>query len=224
MRLPSARARRIALLVGASALLLSAGLTAAAPRPAPSSPQAQPASQAQRQRPRPPLVAQGLAVVPDVRTKLEFALMTPNALIHADYHQIDSRFGPNIRIDAVVVRVGNHPEVVRGLRVQVPEDTRGGDPEGSSYLDAEEIDGLIDALSAMVDLVRNWTAGDDRKLTSLSFTSLDSFRVEIREGARFQRGFIYTGLVDQKVTPFELADLPVLKQAFELAGATVRRK
>ncbi len=173
---------------------------------------------------RPVRIPQGLAVIPDVSTKLEFALTTPNALIHADYHNIDFRFGPNLRIDAVIVRVGADPDAVRGLRFQVLDDRRPGNPERSSYVDIEEIDGLVAALGSMVDLVRNWTVGDDRKMTALSFTSIDGLRVEIRESVRLQRGFLYTGLIDPVVTPFDLSDLTALKHAIDQAAAYLRRK
>ena len=173
---------------------------------------------------RPVRIPQGLAVVPDVSTKLEFALTTPNALIHADYHNIDFRFGPNLRIDAVIVRVGADPDAVRGLRFQVLDDRRPGNPERSSYVDIEEIDGLVAALGSMVDLVRSWTVGDDRKMTALSFTSIDGLRVEIRESVRLQRGFLFTGLIDPVVTPFELSDLTALKHAIDQAAAYLRRK
>ena len=171
-----------------------------------------------------PQVAQGLAVVPDVQTRVEFALTTPNALVHADFHNIDFRFGPPLRIDAVVVRVGTQPEIVRGLRLQVPDDRRAGNPERASYLDIEEIDALAKALESMVDLVRNWSPGDDRKLTALSFQSVDGFRVEIRESVRFQRGFLFSGLVDPVITPFELADLTALKGAIDSAVVLLRRR
>ena len=205
MRLPSARTITIATVIGTFS-----GLS-------------RPASVVAQQRPVPQLY-QGLAVVPDVRTKLEFALTTPNALIHADFHNIDFRFGPNVRIDAVIVRVGAGPDVVRGVRVQVNDERRPGNPERSSYLDVEEIDALANALNSMVDLVRNFSAGDDRKLTALSFQSVDGFRVEIREAARFQRGFLFTGLVDPVVTPFELLDLTALKGAIDQASAVLKRR
>jgi len=173
---------------------------------------------------RPPQVSPGLVVVPDVRTKLEFALTTPNALVVADFHRLDFRFGPNVRIDAVLVRVGPGQEPVRGLRLQVSDDQRAGNPERSSYLDVEEIGGLSEALMSMADLVRSWSAGDDRKMTTLSFTSVDGLRIEVRESARVQRGFLYTGIVDPVVTPFELSDLTALKQAFDEALAYLRRR
>lgn len=173
---------------------------------------------------RPPQVAPGLIVMPDVRTKLEFALTTPNALIVADFHQIDFRFGPSVRIDAVLVRVGPSQQLVRGLRLQVQDTQRAGNPERSSYIDAEEIEGFAHALGSMVDLVKTWSAGSEQKMTALSFQSIDGLRIEIRESLRFQRGFIFTGLIDPVVTPFELADLTALKQAIDQAATFLRGK
>lgn len=177
-----------------------------------------------RAQQRPPQVSPGLVVVPDVRTKLEFALTTPNALIVADFHQLEFRFGPNVRIDAVLVRIGAGQEPVRGLRLQVSDDRRAGNPERSSFLDIEEIGGLSEALVSMADLVRSWSAGDDRKMTTLSFTSVDGLRIEVRESARVQRAFLYTGIVDPVVTPFELSDLTALRQSFDQALAYLQRK
>lgn len=173
---------------------------------------------------RPLAIPEGYALVPDIRSELELALTTPNALIHADYHNIDFRFGPNLRIDAVVVRTGTRPDVIRGLRFQVPDDRRPGNPERSSYVDIEEIDGLVHALGEMEALVKSWTAGDDRKMTMLSYTTNDGMRVEIRESVRVQRGFIMTGIIDPVVTSFDLADLTSLKYAIDQAALYLRRK
>ena len=173
---------------------------------------------------RPIGIAEGYAIVPDVRSELELALRTPNALIHADYHNIDFRFGPNLRIDAVIVRVGSRAEPIRGLRFQVPDDRRPGNPERSSYVDIGEVDALVASLDQMVHLVRGWTVGDDRKMTMLSFTTMDGMRVEIRESARMQRGFIITGVIDPVITQFDLADLPSLKNAIDQAAESLKRK
>ena len=173
---------------------------------------------------RPVQVPAGMVVTPDVRTRLEFALTTPNQLIVADFHQIDFRFGPGVRIDAVLVRVGTSQEIVRGLRLQVTDTQRAGNPERSSYVDAEEIASLASALAGMVDLVKNWSAGSEQKMTALSYQSIDGLRIEIRESLRLQRGFIITGVVDPVVTPFELADLTSLKQAIDQAATFLRGK
>ena len=122
------------------------------------------------------------------------------------------------------MRVGPSQELVRGLRLQVQDTQRAGNPERSSYVDAEEIEGLAHALGSMVDLVKSWSAGSEQKMTALSFQSVDGLRIEIRESLRFQRGFIFTGLIDPVVTPFELPDLTALKQAVDQAATFLRGK
>ena len=123
-----------------------------------------------------------------------------------------------------MVTVGGPQNRVRGLRVQVTDDTRAGRPERSSYVDVEEIVGLSDALGTMTDLVRSWSGSQDRRLTELSFTSLGGFRVEVREMGRVQRAFMYTGVIEPVVTTFELADLTALKQAVDSALGLLNSK
>ena len=166
----------------------------------------------------------GFVVLPEIRTKLEAALASSNALLVADYHRVDFRFGPNVRIDAVVIAVGSPQNRVRGLRVQVTDSNRAGNPERSSYVDIEEIAGLSDALSAMSDLVRNWSGSQDRRTTELSFTSAGGFRVEVREMGRVQRAFMYTGVIEPVVTTFDLGDLTALKTAVDQALGILNSK
>ena len=181
----------------------------------------QPARMAAQQRlPQAP----GFMVLPEIRTKLEAALAAPNALLVVDYHRVDFRFGPNVRIDAAIVTVGGPQNRVRGLRVQVTDDTRAGRPERSSYVDFEEIAGLSEALTAMTDLVRSWAGSQDRRMTELSFTSVGGFRVEVREMGRVQRAFMYTGLIEPVVTGFDVNDLTALKQAVDQAVGILNSK
>jgi len=172
----------------------------------------------------PPQIGPGLVLVPDIRTRIEAALTTPNALVIADYHNIDFRFGPKVRIDAAIVRVGSGPDLIRGLRVQVPDNRPGPDPERSSYVDIEELGPLSESLNLMTDLVKNWTGVDDRRATTLTFTSAGGLRIEVREFGRVQRGLLFTGLIDPVVTSFDLADLTALKQAVDQAWALLKTK
>jgi len=166
----------------------------------------------------------GFAIVPDVRTRVEAALTTSTALVVADYHRIDFRFGPNVKIDTVTVRVGSAPDLVRGLRVQVPDEKRGPDYDRSSYVDFEEIGPLSESLTLMTDLVKQWTGIDDRRATTLTFTSAGGLRIEIREFGRVQRGLLFTGLVEPVVTTFDLADLTALRQAVDQAWTALRSR
>src|SRR5688572_28052806 len=44
-----------------------------------------------------------MVVEPIIPTRIENLLATPNLVLAADYYRIDMRFGPAIRIDAVIV-------------------------------------------------------------------------------------------------------------------------
>jgi hypothetical protein len=170
------------------------------------------------------LPGSGLVVVPEVQTNIESALASANALLVTDYHRVDLRFGPNVRIDAVIVTIGGAGTRVRGLRVQVPDESRTGRPESTSYVDIDEIAGLMDALDSMTDLVRHWTGSEDRRATVLSITSVGGLRIEIRETGRIQKAFLSTGLVEPAVMGFEIGDLPTLKQALEQGLALLNNK
>src|SRR6185295_20181908 len=64
----------------------------------------------------------GVVVQPEIRTRVEGLLATADMPIAADYYRIDMRFGPNLRIDAVVVAALASDTRVRGVRVQVRDD------------------------------------------------------------------------------------------------------
>ena len=70
---------------------------------------------AQQREPR------GVASVLDplIATQVEALLAAPNTLLVTDYYYIDTRFGPNLRIDAVIIEAIGSPMRAKGLRVQV---------------------------------------------------------------------------------------------------------
>lgn len=164
-----------------------------------------------------------LAFEPIIPTKIESLLATPNLVLAADYYWIDMRFGPNLRVDALVVEDVDARTRVKGLRVQVrdPENRRRQD--GTSYLDLDELTYLSKALTAMIDLAGKWNH-DDRRATELSVTTAGGFRLAIRQSARVPRAFLSTGLLDPVVTSVDLADLPTVKQAFDQALTILNSK
>jgi len=176
---------------------------------------------AQIRDPRPPGVA--VAVEPIIATGIEALLATPNLFLVVDYYRIDMRFGPNLRIDALVVEAPNSRRRVKGLRVQVrdPENRRRQD--GTSYIDIEELITLAQGLTSMQELAGKWNY-DDRQATELSVTTNGGFRLAVRQSARVPRAFLSTGLYDPVVTSIELADLPTLKLAFDQALAILNSK
>jgi hypothetical protein len=164
-----------------------------------------------------------MVVEPIIPTRIENLLATPNLVLAADYYRIDMRFGPAIRIDAVIVDAVDTRTRLKGLRLQVRDPENRSRQEGSSYIDIEELPGLARGITAMSELAAKWTH-DDRQATELTFTTEGGFRIAIRHSARIPRAFLSTGLVDPVVTSIELAELPTLKQAFDQAFAILNSK
>jgi hypothetical protein len=165
-----------------------------------------------------------LAVEPIIATKIEALLATPNAVLVADYYHVDMRFGPSLRIDAMIVEAPGEQTRQKGLRVQVRDNANRSRQEGTSYMDIDELTRLVRGLASMAELAAKWTGADDRRATELSFTSAGGFRLAIRQSARLPRVYLSTGLLDPVVTSIELVELETLKQAFEQALAILNDK
>lgn len=164
------------------------------------------------------------AVEPIIATKIEALLATPNAVLQTDYYLIDMRFGPNLRIDAVIVEAVDAQARLKGLRVQVRDREARGRQEGTSYMDLDELVRLSRGLRSMADLAGRWTGHDDRRASELSFTSAGGFRLAIRQSSRLPRAYLSTGLLDPVVTSIELVELSTLKDAFDQALAILQSK
>jgi hypothetical protein len=165
-----------------------------------------------------------IAVEPVIPTRIEALLATPNAVIVTDYYPIDMRFGPNLRIQAVIVEAIDTQTRLKGLRVQVRDVENRGRQEGTSYMDIEELTRLARGLESMAALAAKWTGHDDRRATELTFTSAGGFRLAIRQSARVPRAYLSTGLLDPVVTSIELVELGTLKDAFDQALAILNGK
>jgi hypothetical protein len=180
---------------------------------------AQPRSTAQPREPR----AVAIALEPLLATEVEALLAEPNTLLATDYYYIDLRFGPNLRMDAVVVEAIGSPGRARGLRIQVRDSESRGRQDGTSYMDFDELTALSRALTPMADRAAKWT-DDERRATELTFTSAGGFRLAIRQSARQLRAYLSTGLLDPVATSIDISDLDTLKVAFDEAIAILNRK
>ena len=163
-------------------------------------------------------------VDPLIATQVEALLAAPNTLLVTDYYYIDTRFGPNLRIDAVIVEAIGSPARAKGLRVQVRDKDNRSRQEGTSYMDFEELSMLSRALTSMTELVEKWTGADDRRATELAFTSAGGFRLAIRQSARLPRAYLSTGLLDPVATSIDISDLGTLKVAFDEALTILQSK
>ena len=173
-----------------------------------------------------PPVTRGLTVAldPVIPTRIEALLATPNAVLVTDFYRIDMRFGPSMRIDAVVVEAVETKTRVKGLRVQVRDKENRSRQEGTSFIDFDELTKLARAMNSMAELASRWAGQDDRQVTELTFTSAGGFRLAIRQSARVPRAYLSTGLLDPVVTSIEVGELVTLKLAFEEALAILQRK
>lgn len=165
-----------------------------------------------------------LAVEPIVPTRIEALLSAPNVVLVTDYYRIDMRFGPNMRIDAVVVEAVDTQTRAKGIRVQVRDHENRSRQEGTSFIDIDELTKLTRATMVMAELAARWPGQDERLANELTFTSIGGFRLAIRQSARVPRAFLSTGLLDPVVTSIDVAELVTLKQAFEEALAILARK
>ena len=175
---------------------------------------------AQPGAPRPVAVV----VDPIIATRIEALLATPNIVLMTDHYYIDTRFGPNLRIDAIVVEAVDSQTRLKGVRLQVRDPNSRGRQEGTSYMDLDELTRLSRGLASMVELASKWTGHDDRRANELSFTSAGGFRLAIRQSLRVPRAYLSTGLYDPVVTSIELVELGTLKEAFDQALAILNSK
>jgi hypothetical protein len=171
----------------------------------------------------PPVAMTTDQIVPIIPTRIEALLLSTNVVLAADYYRIDTRFGPNMRIDAVVVEAVDSPALVKGLRVQVRDPESRSRQEGTSFIDLDELTKLTRALTAMEERAAKWTL-DDRRATELSFTTAGGFRIAIRESARLPRAYLSTGLLDPVATSIQISELPTVRMAFERALAILTGK
>ena len=162
-------------------------------------------------------------VDPLITTRIESVLATPNVMLAADYYRIDMRFGPNLRIDAIVVDTLDPRTRVKGLRVHVRDPENRSRQEGTSFIDLDELIALTRALPSMAGKASSWTH-DDRLATELTFTTGGGFRVAIRQSARVPRVFLSTGLLEPVATSIDLAELPTIQQAFDQALTILNSK
>ena len=165
-----------------------------------------------------------LALEPAIQTRIEALLATPNLVLVTDYYRIDMRFGPSMRMDAVVVEAVDSRTRLKGLRVQVRDNENRSRQEGTSYMDIDELTKLSRGLTSMAQLAAKWTGHDDRQAMELSFTSAGGFRLAIRQSARIPRAYLSTGLIDPVVTSIDIAELATLKDAFDQALGILNSK
>jgi hypothetical protein len=128
-----------------------------------------------------------IVLVPDIRTRIEAALTTPNAL-SSPTTNIDFRFGPKVRIDALV-RVGadrSDSGSRAGARHLARPRSR------AQQLRRHRRARLLESLTLMT-ISEELDRRDDRRATTLTFTSAGGLESRSANSGRVQRGLLFTG-------------------------------
>jgi hypothetical protein len=162
-------------------------------------------------------------VEPIVPTKIESLMTTANVVLVTDYYYIDMRFGPNLRLDGMIVEDVDSRTRLKGLRVQVRDPESRGRQEGVSYIDVEELVQLSNGIATIMKLEPRWTH-DERRATESTITTTGGFRLAIRQSPRGPRAYLSTGLLDPVATWIEVGDLASLKNGFDQALTLLNAK
>jgi len=164
----------------------------------------------------------------ELHTRIERLLASPDTLLQTDYYHIDMRFGPNVRLDAVIVTALDSAARMQGLRVQVRDQDKAKQFEATTYLDLDEVERFSRAISVIADVGGKWSVHDERRATDLSFTSNGGLRLSLYQSdyqsGRIQRATLSTGVNDPVTTQIELPELPTLKHAVDEALAWLKAK
>ncbi len=164
----------------------------------------------------------------ELHTRIERLLASPDTLLQTDYYHIDMRFGPNVRLDAVIVTALDTSARIQGLRVQVRDPDKAKQFEATTYLDLDEVERFSRAISVITDVGGKWSVHDERRATDLSFTSNGGLRLSLYQSdfqaGRVQRATLSTGVNDPVTTQIDLAELPTLKQGVDQALAWLKVK
>ncbi len=183
------------------------------------------AAQSPRGTPRPP-APRGITLPadPEVQTKIEALLAMPDTLLATDFYRMDTRFGPNVTVDAVVVTAVELRTRIRGIRIGLHDEGKPVARSAWSFLDLDEAGSLSRALTGMIDLTTKWTGREEQRSTDLAFNSIGGFAVAVRQFAHAQRVFLSSGFLDPMSASIEITDFAALKQAVDQALATLADK
>jgi hypothetical protein len=101
-------------------------------------------------------------IVPPPATKLEIFAARKNATIATESYfvaRVPADNGCSIRLQALILyEAGRENEQVRGLRVEVSESQRSKEERSAtSYVDLDELDGLVRGLNSMLDMTQRGT-------------------------------------------------------------------
>jgi len=148
-------------------------------------------------------------------TRIEALLAQPDAVVSEDRYRMNERqpIGGAVMDAVVVTEFAPRAQVLRGMRIELRE----GEHASVSYLDADEVTALSDAIARIWNLAVQWTAHEDARSTVVQFTSLSGFAVGFRQDGRDQHAFLISGVDAPVRVPIAVAEFSTLKQGVDQA-------
>lgn len=144
------------------------------------------------------------------KTRLETFLATKGSLVVKDFYPIGSIRG--LTLEAVVLlEPGKESQKVRGLRAEITEYGRIATTH-SSFLDMDELAGLLQAVDYMDKLLGEWRGQKREAYTEVVFATKGDFRLGFYQKGDEQKVFASSGVVGKADFYAEPKDLPRLRE------------
>ena len=157
-------------------------------------------------------------------TRIQWVMTTPDVLVVKDSYRIAVRTTFGMTVAALVVSTPTlENQRVKGLIIDLGENTKPGDESGTSILDIEEAESLSRSIGSMIEGASKGSH-DDRHLTEMSFASLGGFIVNLRIDGRGSKAYVQAGRTNAIRTSVELSELRTVKTLVDDALALLKEK
>jgi hypothetical protein len=157
-------------------------------------------------------------------TKLEAFLGKRGKLIVKDSYNLPpvSRMG-KVAMDALVMYEPGSSQKTKGLRVEVTETGR-LERSNVSFIDVDELQGLSDALSYMIDLSGKWGGQSHSPYTEVIYISKGELRTGFFQQGTRSSAFVTSGSIGSVTAYLDTPDLQTLKTEVDEAITTLASK
>ncbi len=157
-----------------------------------------------------PAISQEQAKAEAPKTRLEAFLATKGSLVVKDFYPIGSIRGLTLEA-LVLLEPGKESQKVRGLRAEITEYGRLTNTH-SSFLDMDELAGLLQAVDYMDKLLGEWRGQKRDAYTEVVFATKGDFKLGFYQKGDEQKIFASSGIVGKADFYAEPKDLPRLRE------------
>jgi len=145
----------------------------------------------------------------ELTTKLELFLAEKGKLSVKEFFALGKVSGnarTKVELTAVVIYTpGEEDERLRGLKIEVINAGGSYVKRKSSFLDLEEIDGLLKAIDYVVGLSKEWE-GVQKEYIEVVFSTKDDFRVGFYQRGIKQKAFVSSGTYGREYCRFSVME------------------